>query len=73
LAGTDIPLAARLVSICDVYDALRSRRSYKPALSHSGAMHVLTKASRNQFDPHLLKVFERCAPTFDRIFNDLPN
>src|SRR5207253_1617701 len=35
LAGDGIPLPARLVAICDVYDALRSRRSYKPALSHS--------------------------------------
>ena len=35
LTGTEIPLAARIVAIADVYDALRSRRVYKPALSHA--------------------------------------
>ena len=34
LGGDDIPLSARLMSVADVYDALTSRRVYKPALSH---------------------------------------
>jgi response regulator RpfG family c-di-GMP phosphodiesterase len=71
LAGTDIPLAARLVSIGDVYDALRSRRVYKPALSHSATLQVMTQASPGQFDPGLLQAFERCAPTFERIFREV--
>jgi response regulator RpfG family c-di-GMP phosphodiesterase len=68
LAGSNIPLSARLVTVCDVYDALRSRRSYKPALSHSTAMQVMTKVSAGQFDPDLMQVFLRCAHHFERIF-----
>jgi response regulator RpfG family c-di-GMP phosphodiesterase len=71
LAGNAIPLAARMVSICDVYDALRSRRVYKPALSHSATFHLMTKASGGQFDPALLKVFQRCSSDFERIFREL--
>jgi putative two-component system response regulator len=71
LAGSNIPLAARLVAICDVYDALRSRRSYKPALSHSTALQVMTQVSAGQFDPNLLQVFQQCAHHFERIFREL--
>jgi response regulator RpfG family c-di-GMP phosphodiesterase len=71
LAGADIPLAARLVSICDVYDALRSRRVYKPALSHNAALQVMTEASPGQFDPALLQVLHRCSRDFDGIFREL--
>ena len=71
LAGNAIPLSARLVSIADVYDALRSRRSYKPALSHSATVQVMTKVSAEQFDPNLLQAFHRCAHHFERIFREL--
>ncbi len=71
LAGSDIPLAARLVAICDVYDALRSRRSYKPALSHSTAVQVMTQVCAGQFDPNLMQVFHQCAHHFERIFREL--
>ena len=71
LAGSNIPLAARLVAICDVYDALRSRRSYKPALSHATALQVMTQVSAGQFDPSLLQVFHHCAHHFERIFREL--
>jgi response regulator RpfG family c-di-GMP phosphodiesterase/serine/threonine protein kinase len=73
LAGTDIPLAARIVAIGDVYDALRSRRAYKPSLSHSTAIQVITKGSAGQFDPALLTVFARCAHHFDQVFRELPD
>ena len=71
LAGSNIPLSARLVAICDVYDALRSRRSYKPALSHSTAIQVMTKVSAGQFDPNLLQMFRRCVNDFERIFREV--
>jgi response regulator RpfG family c-di-GMP phosphodiesterase/serine/threonine protein kinase len=73
LKGADIPLAARLVTVCDVYDALRSRRCYKPALSHAAAVQVMTVLSAGQFDPALLQVFQTCAQRFERIFHALPD
>jgi response regulator RpfG family c-di-GMP phosphodiesterase len=73
LAGSDIPLAARLVTIADVYDALRSRRAYKPALSHAAALQVMLEANNGQFDPALLHVFQRCAPQFERIYRESPD
>jgi response regulator RpfG family c-di-GMP phosphodiesterase/serine/threonine protein kinase len=73
LSGANIPLAARLVAICDVYDALRSRRTYKPALSHSAALQVMGEASATQFDPDLLEAFQRCAGHFEKIHRDNPD
>jgi response regulator RpfG family c-di-GMP phosphodiesterase len=71
LAGASIPLAARIVSIGDVYDALRSRRVYKPALAHTAATDMVLNASPGQFDPGLLRVFEEIAPDFEKIFREL--
>jgi putative two-component system response regulator len=73
LASSDIPLAARLVAMGDVYDALRSRRPYKPALSHMAALQVMTSSSTGQFDPALMPIFHRAAPQFERIFRELPD
>jgi response regulator RpfG family c-di-GMP phosphodiesterase/serine/threonine protein kinase len=71
LAGDDIPLAARLVAIADVYDALRSRRPYKPALSHDAAMRVMLENSAGHFDPALLSVFQRSSHLFAQFFGEL--
>jgi response regulator RpfG family c-di-GMP phosphodiesterase len=68
LTGADIPLAARLVTIADVYDALRSRRVYKPALPHAHTVEEMTQAFATQFDPALLQTFRRCAPHFEAIY-----
>ncbi len=72
LVGSAIPLSARIVSFGDVYDGLRSRRVYKPALSHSAAVEVMADGSSGQFDPVLLQAFHRCAPQFERIFRGMP-
>jgi putative two-component system response regulator len=72
LPGAAIPLAARLVSIADVYDALRCRRSYKPALSHTAALQLMGESSATQFDPALVEIFRKCAPRFEQIFKELP-
>jgi len=71
LAGESIPLVARLVAITDVYDALRSRRVYKPGLSHHTAVLTMTEGSPGHFDPALLEVFRKIAPRFDHIFREL--
>ena len=70
LSGEAIPLSARLVAVADVYDALRSRRVYKPALSHATAVELMLDRSPGHFDPNLLDAFRRAAPQFDRIFRD---
>jgi response regulator RpfG family c-di-GMP phosphodiesterase len=72
LAGEAIPLAARLVAIADVYDALRAHRSYKPALPHAAVVQLMTEVLTGQFDPQLMEVFQRCTDKFDRIYQDLP-
>lgn len=70
LAGEEIPLAARLIAICDVYDALRSRRVYKPSLSHNMALMTMTEASPGHFDPGLIPVFRSVADKFDEIYRE---
>jgi response regulator RpfG family c-di-GMP phosphodiesterase len=70
LAGNAIPVAARIVAICDVYDALRMRRMWKPALSHAAALQLMTEASVGHFDPGLLQAFLSCGTEFDRIFRE---
>ncbi|MFO0968387.1 MAG: protein kinase [Gemmataceae bacterium] len=73
LAGEDIPLAARIVTICDVYDALRCRRVYKPALSHNAALQVMSEGVAKQFDPGLMRIFQHAAGHFERIFTQNPD
>src|SRR5205823_14152643 len=70
LAGDAIPLAARLVAPCDVYDALRSRRLYRPGLAHSVALQVMAGDWNNQFDPALHEPFLRCAADFEGVFRE---
>lgn len=67
LAGNDIPLSARIVAIADVYEALRSRRPYKPALSHAVAMQAMAETAGGQFDPLLWQAFLLCADDLNRI------
>lgn len=57
LKGKEIPLAARIVAICDVYDALTSRRVYKDAWSQEDTIKVLRDGSGTQFDPDLVEIF----------------
>ncbi len=61
LAGTDIPLAARICSVCDVFDALVSERAYKSAWSVRDALAELRKGAGTNFDPALVNAFARIA------------
>ena len=70
LAGSAIPLSARIVAVGDVYDALRSRRVYKPALSHQEALEVMLQSCGGQFDPLLFQIFLQNAQQFDQLYND---
>jgi len=57
LRGHDIPLDARIVAIADVYDALLSRRAYKPAWTEDAVLHELQRLRGIKFDPELLDLF----------------
>ncbi|KQV54016.1 MULTISPECIES: HD-GYP domain-containing protein [unclassified Duganella] len=54
LAGDAIPVSARLVAVADVYDALVSRRVYRPAFTHETAIELIRQGSGEQFDPDVV-------------------
>ncbi|TWI64415.1 putative two-component system response regulator [Pseudoduganella lurida] len=54
LAGDAIPVAARLLAVADVYDALISRRVYKPAFTHETAVELIRQGSGEHFDPDIV-------------------
>jgi putative two-component system response regulator len=56
LIGENIPLAGRICALADVFDALTTYTSYKPAVSPSDALNMLTSTSQPIFDPLLLKI-----------------
>lgn len=65
--GKEIPLAARIVSIADVYDALATRRVYKPDLPHAACVGFIQRGAGTQFDPDLVDVFMEVEQQFRRI------
>jgi response regulator RpfG family c-di-GMP phosphodiesterase len=67
LVAEDIPLAARVVGLVAVYEALRSRRPHRPPLSHAQAVRLIAHDSPGQFDPTLLAAFLNVAARFDQI------
>jgi HD-GYP domain-containing protein (c-di-GMP phosphodiesterase class II) len=73
LAGEQIPLSGRIVKIADVYDALRSKRSYKDSLGHGEALKVFREGDdrinpKAHFDPSLLATFFQIEHIFEKIY-----
>jgi diguanylate cyclase (GGDEF)-like protein len=67
LAGTEIPLAARIIAICDAYSAITSNRPYRDARTRSQAIVELRSHAGSQFDPQLVELFTtRVLPALDR-------
>ena len=67
LAGEEIPIAARITSVADVYDALCSVRPYKPAMPEEQVMDIMRSATGAQFDPAVFAAFESTLPDFREI------
>jgi diguanylate cyclase (GGDEF)-like protein len=59
LAGDQIPLEARIIAVCDAYDALTSPRPYRRAVSHAEALAELARCAGTQFDPAVVAAFAR--------------
>ncbi len=64
LKGEEIPLAARIVTLADVYDALSSKRPYKEAFSHERSREIVVAGVEKQFDPDVIEAFLRCEDKF---------
>jgi len=67
LAGEAIPIAARIVAICDVFDALTSVRPYKVAWTVESAVGFLQEQAGSHFDPNLVALFLNILPEVEAI------
>jgi putative two-component system response regulator len=67
ISGDDIPIAARLMAIADVYDALISSRVYKEAMPHEEAVAIIQAGYGQHFDPDVVDAFMAIHPTFKMI------
>jgi putative two-component system response regulator len=74
LKGDEIPLLARILQVADIYDALTTARSYKPAFSHEHAIEImLEEARRGWRDPELIPLFAEVAQkTPDVVISSAP-
>jgi putative two-component system response regulator len=73
LSGEAIPLSARLMAVADVYDALISKRVYKPAFPHEQAMAMILEGRGKHFDPDVADALREIEATFRQIaqrYND---
>jgi putative two-component system response regulator len=73
LVGADIPLPAQIVSICDIYDALREDRPYRRGMSHEAAMQILVngdgRTSPSHFEPRVWRAFQSLGDQARSIFD----
>jgi putative two-component system response regulator len=72
LRGDAIPLAGQIMTIADIYDALRTPRRYKPAFDHSSSLKTIIegdgRTKPSHFNPLILPIFENLAHEFDEIY-----
>ena len=67
LVGTSIPLDARILAVCDSYDAMTSDRPYRAGMPQEKAEHILRDAAGSFWDPEVIDVFLRIMPDIIRI------
>lgn len=70
LKGEEIPLAARIVSVADVYDSLTSPKSYRKAYTHEEAVAIMKEETGKRFDPNIMEVFFKIHNQFRKEENE---
>jgi len=73
LKGEEIPISGRIVAICDVFDALTSKRYYKEAYSIEKSMQIIEEGKGKDFEPRLVDAFKKVPPNMIRIIKELPD
>lgn len=76
LAGREIPIEGRIVALADVFDALTSKRCYKPAFPVEKALSIIRESAGSHFDPDLVDMLPRVLPRFLDIkatYQDIPS
>ena len=73
LKGEQIPIAAQVVALADVYDALISERCYKKAYSHDDALKMILEGQCGAFNPTLLSCLQEIADTLEGELMDTPH
>ena len=69
LKGEDIPISARIMAVADVYDALRSKRPYKPAFTHAKSCEIILEGADLRFDPAVIDAYKSLESEFAEIRN----
>lgn len=67
IAGTEIPLFARIIAVADSYDAIRSNRSYRPGAGRDEAVSIIRAESGHQYDPEIVEAFMATLPARSRV------
>ncbi len=70
IAGTDIPIEARIMALADVFDALVSKRCYKDAFSFDKAFSIIEEDLGTHFDPELGRIFLQCKEELINVFDN---
>ena len=70
LKGEEIPLSARIMAVADVFDALASKRVYKPAFSMEEAIKIIEEGKGTQFDPKCVEVFLESIPDIINVLHN---
>ncbi|HEX7603883.1 MAG TPA: HD domain-containing phosphohydrolase, partial [Polyangiaceae bacterium] len=73
LKDTAIPLSARIVALADFYDALTSKRCYRPAVSHEDTSRMIGEGSGKHFDPDVVAAFRAVESQFRSIRHEMDN
>ncbi|BBO84586.1 two-component system response regulator [Desulfosarcina ovata subsp. sediminis] len=71
LVGSAIPLSARIMSLVDVYEALRARRPYKSPFSHDKSRTIIMEGHGIHFDPQVVDGFSRIDAEFDAVYSSM--